>query len=229
MDESARTVQRLFSRIARKYDLMNRILSFGQDKKWRRLLARKLSEKGVPHRALDVCAGTADLALRLAAIAGHSTRVVALDFSREMLGIARAKIRRANAAERVLPIEGDALALPFEDHTFDAVVMAFGLRNLSNTEQGLREMARVTRPGGRVAVLEFALPNSFLRRQTALLFLRIVRLLIRSKAYNHLWETIEQFPGPPVLRAALERCGIANVETWQRMFGLVTLYRGTVK
>jgi demethylmenaquinone methyltransferase/2-methoxy-6-polyprenyl-1,4-benzoquinol methylase len=234
MDESADRVRTLFSMIARKYDLLNRILSLAQDKRWRRLLIQKISHGGVPFKTLDLCAGTADLTLALLAAGKNGARVVALDFSREMLELARGKVNRADKNARVSFVEADALTLPFADNSFDATMSAFGLRNLSDLEKGLSEMARVTRAGGKIAILEFSLPNRFPVRHMALFSLKtfvpiVGSLFAHFNAYNYLSKTIQEFPPASAICRLMEKCGILGVETQQRMFGVVTLYIGRVK
>jgi demethylmenaquinone methyltransferase/2-methoxy-6-polyprenyl-1,4-benzoquinol methylase len=233
MDESANRVRALFSSIAPKYDLINRILSLKQDKRWRRLLVENVLNGARSFAALDCCAGTADLTLELLGACEKDARVVALDFSRGMLEVARDKINRAGARGRALLVEGDALRLPFADNSFDVTMTAFGLRNLSDLERGLREMARVTRHGGTIGILEFSLPTFFAARHIARVFLRtfvpiVGWLFAKSNAYNHLAKTTQQFPDPAVLGAMMQKCGISGVRTWRRMFGIVTLYVGTV-
>ncbi len=154
--EHARRVREMFAGIAGRYDLLNHLLSVNTDKRWRRLVARSLrdvlSAEGA--RALDVACGTGDLALALVELTG--ARIVGTDFCRPMLEIAARK-SAANVSE--IPfVEGDALRLPFAERSFEAVTIAFGLRNLSDVEGGLRELWRVLRPGGRAAILEFSRP-----------------------------------------------------------------------
>src|SRR2546423_3582103 len=145
----------MFAGIARRYDLVNHLLSGNADKRWRRLVARTLESSLVEGaRVLDVACGTGDLS-RVLARAGAAS-VIGLDFCRPMLEIARRKAADDNRA--VLFIEGDALRLPFADESFDVVTIAFGLRNLAGVEEGLRELLRILKPGGRAAVLEFSSP-----------------------------------------------------------------------
>ncbi|HEX8336283.1 MAG TPA: ubiquinone/menaquinone biosynthesis methyltransferase, partial [Pyrinomonadaceae bacterium] len=151
--EHARRVRAMFAGIAGRYDLLNHLLSGNVDKRWRREVARSLRSSLIGEaRVLDVACGTGDLSFVLAdAGAGQ---VVGLDFCRPMLEVAR---RKAETDSRTVPfVEGDALSLPFADETFDAVTIAFGLRNLAGVSEGLRELRRVLRPGGRLAVLEFS-------------------------------------------------------------------------
>ena len=154
-EEHARRVRAMFSGIARRYDLLNHLLSGNVDKRWRRRTARALESCLVEGaRVLDVACGTGDLSLVLDE-AGEAS-VIGLDFCRPMLEIARHK---ADEISRPVPfVEGDALRLPFEDETFDAVTIAFGLRNLAGVADGLRELRRVLKQGGRLAVLEFSSP-----------------------------------------------------------------------
>jgi len=158
IDKSSARVRRMFGEIAWRYDLLNHLLSLGIDRRWRRRTVRLVppADEGP---ILDVCSGTGDLALAYWRTSGRQVRVVGADFCHPMLVIASQKCRRAGAADRVVLLEADARRLPFPDNLFQIVCVAFGLRNLSDTDAGLREMVRVCRGGGRVAVLEFSMPG----------------------------------------------------------------------
>jgi demethylmenaquinone methyltransferase/2-methoxy-6-polyprenyl-1,4-benzoquinol methylase len=146
----------MFSRIARHYDTLNRLFSLGSDLRWRRMLVRRTA--ALPGtRVLDACTGTAELAIGLAASFPEAS-VVGVDASEGMLAIARRKVRHKGLAGRITLIRADVLQLPFPDRAFDAAVVAFGLRNVSDRQRGVRELMRVVRPGGRLLVLEFAPP-----------------------------------------------------------------------
>jgi demethylmenaquinone methyltransferase/2-methoxy-6-polyprenyl-1,4-benzoquinol methylase len=190
----------MFDRIAGRYDLVNTVLSGGTDAGWRRRAARAtgLAPGG---SALDVACGSGKLTAQLARIAGAKGRVVGLDFSPQMLDVAR---REHPGIEFV---EGDALQLPFDDASFDASTIAFGLRNLATPVEGLREMLRVVRAGGRVVVLEFVRPPKGLVGTTYRLYLRTLLPVIGGAisgapaAYRYLSETVDSYRTPEELRA----------------------------
>ena len=158
VDKSNQRVQRMFAEIAPRYDLMNHLLSLNVDRWWRRKTVRKVRPEGT-RPILDVCTGTGDLALAYSKYAKGKVPVVAADFCPEMLDVARQKKERAALGGDVKFVEADTQALPFEDNHFQIVCVAFGLRNVQDTDQGLREMTRVCAPGGRVAILEFSMPS----------------------------------------------------------------------
>ena len=195
----AAEVRAMFDRIAPRYDLLNRAMTAGLDGRWRRAAAAA-ADLAAGDRALDCCTGTGDLALELAPRVTRLGRVVGLDFAEEMLGRARAK-----AEARGLPVEfvqGDALALPFDDGSFDAATVAFGVRNVSDLDGGLAEMARVVRPGGRVVILEITTPRR-LRRFYEVWFDRVVPRLGRvlgrdGAAYSYLPASVRRFPERPL-------------------------------
>jgi demethylmenaquinone methyltransferase/2-methoxy-6-polyprenyl-1,4-benzoquinol methylase len=197
-------VRGMFDRIAPVYDVMNRLMTAGLDRRWRRLAAREVVWPG--DRVLDACCGTGDLAIEAERRGG---RVVGLDFSGRMLERAR---RKSGAIEWV---QGDALALPFEDATFDAATVGFGVRNLEDLLAGLVELHRVLRPGGRVAVLEITRPRGLLRPFFRLWFDVLVplagRILPGGQAYTYLPASVRRFPGPDDLSALFEKAGFEDV------------------
>lgn len=231
VDKSADRVRRMFGQIARRYDLLNRLLSLGVDRSWRRRTVRRVAPQG---RApiLDVCTGTADLALAYWR-QNPGVPIVGADFCRPMLAIARAKLRRAGALERIRLVEADALRLPFADDTFQVVSVAFGLRNLADTEAGFREMVRVCRPGGKVAVLEFSLPSNRVLRAIygwyfRKLLPRVGQTLApnRQGAYNYLPASVAQFPQAEALLERMEAAGMEAVGYEPFTLGIATLYVG---
>jgi demethylmenaquinone methyltransferase/2-methoxy-6-polyprenyl-1,4-benzoquinol methylase len=212
-------VRGMFDRIAPVYDVMNRVMTAGLDRSWRRLAVEAVIQPG--DRVLDACCGTGDLAVAAELEGGL---VTGLDFSPRMLERARRK------SETVTWIEGDLLELPFEDGSFDAATVGFGVRNVADLEAGLAELQRVLRPGGRLAILEITQPRGVLRPFFSLWFERIVPLLGKvlpgGKAYTYLPASVRRFPGAEELAALLERQGFEQVRF--RLLGgsIVALHTG---
>lgn len=213
-------VRSMFDRIAPVYDLMNRAMTLGLDRRWRRLAVQEAVRPG--DRVLDACCGTGDLAV--AALAGGAGSVVGLDFSARMLERARAK------DPRVEWLLGDVLALPFEDGSFDAATVGFGIRNVDDLGAGLRELRRVLRPGGRLAVLEITRPSGSLRPFFRLWFDVLVplagRVLPGGSAYTYLPASVRRFPGPEDLAAQLREAGFPAVHFRVLAGGIVALHVG---
>jgi demethylmenaquinone methyltransferase/2-methoxy-6-polyprenyl-1,4-benzoquinol methylase len=219
---SAPEVRSMFDRIAPVYDLMNRVMTAGLDRRWRRLTARAVVRPG--DRVLDACCGTGDLAIAAREAGGT---VTGLDFSPAMLARAR---RKAPALDWV---EGDLLALPFGDGSFEAATVGFGVRNVESLEGGLAELRRVLVEGGRVGVLEITTPRGVLAPFYRLWFDRVVPLLGRTfkggSAYTYLPASVRRFPDPDGLSAALAGAGFGDVR--YRLFagGIVALHTGTAR
>jgi demethylmenaquinone methyltransferase / 2-methoxy-6-polyprenyl-1,4-benzoquinol methylase len=216
-------VRAMFDRIARIYDVMNSVMTAGLHHRWRERAA-DLARVGPGSRALDVATGTGDLAI---ALAGRGVEVVGSDFSEGMLARARAK----SAAVRWE--HGNALALPYADGSFDAATVGFGARNFSDLGQGLREMVRVVRPGGRVVVLEITTPTRPpLSTFFSLWFDRIVPLLGRftgeDQAYSYLPSSVKRFPAPAELGALMAGAGLTDVRWILTAGGIIALHSGTV-
>lgn len=217
----------MFASVAHRYDLLNHLLSLSVDRWWRRVTRSRLRPL-LPDRALilDLCTGTGDLALELSAVA----RVVGCDFCRPMLVRAAAKESRSRRPHHAVTfVEGDALVLPFADNRFDAVTIAFGLRNLEHYESGLREMLRVLRPGGCLAILEFSLPTLPIVRPLYLLyFTRVLpalgRLISgREGPYSYLPQSVREFPDPPQLARLLRGVGFTDPSESPLTMGIATL------
>jgi demethylmenaquinone methyltransferase / 2-methoxy-6-polyprenyl-1,4-benzoquinol methylase len=213
------TVRGMFDRIAPVYDVMNRVMTAGLDQRWRKLAVAEVVWPG--DRVLDACCGTGDLAVEAERRGG---RVVGLDFSEMMLERAR---KKSGAIEWV---QGDALELPFADGEFDAVTVGFGVRNLADLEGGLRELARVLRPGGKLAILEITRPRGVLRPFFRLWFDVLVpfagRVLPGGQAYTYLPASVRRFPGPDDLSALVERAGFEEVRYRLVGGGIVALHVG---
>jgi demethylmenaquinone methyltransferase/2-methoxy-6-polyprenyl-1,4-benzoquinol methylase len=225
-----REVQKMFDRIAGPYDMMNRVMTAGLDRRWRELAA-EATGLGKGATALDACCGTGDLSLALARLVGRGGQVTGLDFSGEMLERARAKPREANAAE-IAWVQGDATEMPFADNSFSAATIGFGLRNLPDPEQGLRELARVVRPGGTVVVLEITQPVSGpLKPFYGVWFDRVVPALgkvLDNSAYSYLPASVRRFPPPGELGEMFWRAGLRNVRYRLLASGIVALHTGEV-
>lgn len=229
--EHARRVREMFAGIAGRYDFLNHFLSANTDTRWRRLVARKLQPvlQHAERRALDVACGTGDLSLALAKETG--ARIIGTDFCRPMLEIAA---RKAAAGVSLIPfVEGDALSLPFTDSSFDAVSIAFGLRNLSSVEGGLKELWRVLKPGGRAAILEFSRPivpgfRSLFQFYFSRVLPRIGGLVSGSRgAYEYLPDSVSRFPDQKKLVLMMQAAGFSEVEYQNLTGGIAALHLGT--
>ncbi len=232
VDKSAQRVRTMFGEIADRYDFLNHLLSLGVDKYWRWRTVRKVPpvEDGP---ILDVCSGTGDLALAYARKSTDNVCVVGADFCLPMLAIGAKKARRAGVADRLVFVEADALRLPFSSGRFQIVAVAFGLRNVCDTDLALREMTRVCRPGGKVAILEFSLPQRQPMRSLYRWYFRNILPWIgqriarnRCDAYNYLPTSVEQFPSGEELSARMEGAGLSGIRIWPLTFGIATLYVG---
>jgi demethylmenaquinone methyltransferase/2-methoxy-6-polyprenyl-1,4-benzoquinol methylase len=217
----------MFDAIAHRYDLLNRILSLGVDQGWRRRAVRAMALPAAG-RALDLATGTGDLALRIART-HPEVGVVGVDPSEGMLVVGRRKVARAGLEERVELVLGDACSLPFEDGTFDGTSIAFGIRNVVDRPRALAEMARVTRPGGRVVVLDLSEPRRGLlgplaRFHVRVLVPRIGALLSGAREYRYLQESIAAFPTPAEFAEAMEQTGLVVREVIPLTFGVAHLY-----
>ncbi|MFB3905921.1 MAG: bifunctional demethylmenaquinone methyltransferase/2-methoxy-6-polyprenyl-1,4-benzoquinol methylase UbiE [Acidobacteriota bacterium] len=220
-------IRSMFSAIAPRYDLLNHLLSLSVDRYWRWRTVRGVTrEAGENRLILDVCTGTADLALLLA----RSHWVVGCDFSHPMLRLAAEKTAASRLLERMRLVEADALSLPFGDAVFDAVTIAFGLRNLENYEHGLREMRRVLKPGGTLAVLEFSQPRFPVVRQAYLFyFSRVLPKLGewisgRPGAYSYLCQSVRDFPEQDELERITARAGLRYVRRYSLTGGIAALH-----
>jgi demethylmenaquinone methyltransferase/2-methoxy-6-polyprenyl-1,4-benzoquinol methylase len=216
----AEGVRRMFDRIAPVYDVMNHVMTGGLDRRWRRITVEQAVRQG--DRVLDACCGTGDLAI--AAQRRGAAEVIGLDFSEEMLERARQK------APELEWVQGDALALPFADESFDAATVGFGIRNVDDLEAGLRELRRVLRPGGRVAILEITTPVGPLAAFYGFWFDRVIPLLGRvlpgGSAYTYLPASVRRFPRPEALADLLAANGFAAVRFRRFAGGIVALHVG---
>lgn len=224
-------VERMFDRIAPSYDLLNHLLSMGIDRRWRRAAINTLRPYA-PQSVLDIATGTGDFAL-LAARMLRPARVVGIDLSEGMLAVGREKAKRAKLDGIITFQKDDCLHLSLPDDTFDAVTVAYGVRNFEDLDRGLTEMCRVLRPGGRLAIIELCVPRRFPMKQLfrvySRLFMPSVGRLVShdSHAYRYLPATMEAFPQGEVMQGILRRAGFRDVCFKRFTFGLSTLYTAT--
>jgi len=229
--EKRRYVADLFSRISRRYDLMNTLMTFGMDRRWRKTAARQAME-GLEGPVLDVATGTGDLALELGRVVGV-TEVVGMDLLNPMVSRAISKVARATRPAPVTFMVGDALSLPFPDDSFACVTSAFSLRNLPDLEAALREMVRVTRPGGRVLSLEtMPVDKGMSRPLVRFHFRRIVPLLgalitFDRAAYTYLPQSVDRFLSPSRLADLFREVGLETVQHHSLALGAVHIHWGT--
>jgi demethylmenaquinone methyltransferase/2-methoxy-6-polyprenyl-1,4-benzoquinol methylase len=225
-------VEAMFDRIAGIYDRLNSVMTAGLHHQWRRRAA-DLAQVGPGSRVLDVATGTGDLALELAGRVGPSGQVVAIDFSERMLELAREKAAGQPRAESIEFRAANALELPFEDHRFDAATVGFGVRNFSDLDRGLRELARVVAPGGRVVILEMTTPQRPpLSTFFSLWFDRVIPVLGQlagdADAYSYLPSSVRRFPPPDVLAARMHAAGLRSIRYVLTAGGIIALHLGTV-
>lgn len=232
LDKREVRIRRMFGDIAPWYDFLNHFLSLNIDKRWRTTVAKRVPPIGT-EPILDLCTGTGDLALTYDRRSSGTVPIVAADFCHEMLVRAADKVQRALATNRIRIVEADAQHLPFPDNTFQLVTNAFGLRNITDTDRGLAEMVRVTRPGGRVAILEFSKPRNRYLRSIYLGYFRsmlprIGQFFCRNdqQAYRYLPESVLKFPDGEEMLAKLRAHGLRNVTEFPLTFGVATLYVG---
>lgn len=228
-DEHVGMVREIFATVTGRYDFLNHLLSLGRDIAWRRFAVRKMRFFDT-HRFLDIATGTADLAIEAAN--SHPIHVTGIDFSPEMLAVGQKKITRLGLSERIRLLQADAMMLPFPDGSFDAVGVAFGIRNMPDRLLALREMRRVLVPGGRVFVLEMNFPRSRFWQGFFDLYLKrllpgIARLFSGNPAaYHYLADSILHFPGPRDFMNLMKEGGFRNPERHSLTFGITSLYIG---
>ena len=221
-------VERMFDNIAHSYDLLNHWLSFGIDRRWRRKTIDVL--KSLPHEhLLDVATGTGDFAM-LACRRLSPQKIVATDLSEGMMDVGRNKVNKAGMGAVIEFRKEDCMKLSFADNSFDAVTVAYGVRNFENLEEGLREMWRVLRTGGHVVILELCTPQHFPMKQLFGIYAHVLmpmlgRLISKDRrAYKYLPATMEVFPQGEVMQKILSNCGYKNVRFHRFTFGLSTMY-----
>lgn len=220
----------MFNNIARKYDFLNHFLSMGIDKLWRKK-AVKLLKSIQPKQLLDIATGTGDFAL--ACLKLNPDKITGIDISTEMLAVGREKIAKKNLQDKIELFEGDSEDIQFDDNSFDAITVAFGVRNFENLEKGLKEMNRVVRPGGKVVILEFSKPKKFPVKQLYnFYFFNILPLWGKmvskdSSAYTYLPESVGAFPDGKKFLEIYESCGFEETKQIKLSFGIASIYIGT--
>ncbi len=230
-ERDAKKVAQMFSKIAARYDLLNRVLSLGLDRGWRRKVARETGAIDC-RRILDVCTGTGDMASELCTFWKGKVFVEGIDFSHELIEIARKKSKKSGLDDKITFREGNAESLPYRDEQFDAVTITFGLRNINNRGRALKEFYRVTRPGGCFVCLEFSHPaNPVFQKIYSLYLLKVVPFVSHlfgsdSAAYQYLGNTIKDFPPPAGLVSLIETAGWKNTNYKKLAGGIVAIHRG---
>jgi demethylmenaquinone methyltransferase / 2-methoxy-6-polyprenyl-1,4-benzoquinol methylase len=229
VDKRPARVAAMFDAIAARYDFLNHLLSAGLDRRWRRLAIRSLRLTGREF-VVDVCTGTADVALTAVSASEGAATVVGVDFSGEMLRLGAAKTHRLGPERRVWLVQGDATRLPVASASMLGATAAFGIRNVEEPAKAFREMFRVLAPGGRLAILEFSIPTSAFIRTFYLPYFKYVLPRIgglvsgHDSAYAYLPASVGSFIPPDVMRARLREAGFADVQATPLTFGIVTLY-----
>ena len=229
--EKSVQVEQMFDNIAPTYDKLNHTLSLGIDKRWRRKAIEWL-RPFAPKRMMDVATGTGDFAI-LAAQLLQPNQLIGTDISEGMMNVARSKVNQVGLSDKVSFAREDCTSLSFQDSTFDAVTVAFGIRNFANLDKGLAEMCRVLTPGGHMVILELTTPERFPMKQLFAIYSKLIiptlgKLLSKdNRAYQYLPQTIEAFPQGEVMRKAILKAGFSSVEIKPLTFGICTLYTAT--
>jgi len=223
-------VEQMFDTISGNYDGLNRVISFGIDVSWRKKVIN-IVEAMNPGKVLDIATGTGDLAISLAKTGAYE--IIGLDISEGMLQVGRKKIEAENLSAKIKMIQADSEALPFDDNSFDAITVAFGVRNFEHLEKGLSEIFRVLKPTGIFVVLETSVPTNFVFKQgykfySGTILPIIGKLFSKDKvAYSYLSESAASFPYGNKFNNILRKIGFINVEDKPQTFGVATIYTGT--
>jgi demethylmenaquinone methyltransferase/2-methoxy-6-polyprenyl-1,4-benzoquinol methylase len=237
-ERDAKKVEEMFSDIAARYDLLNHVLSLGLDVRWRKRVAQETGRcDSIPRKSncqsiLDVCTGTGDMAIELCKFWKGNAYIEGIDFSHGLIEIGRKKIKNANLQDKIIFREGDAEKLPYKNEQFDAITIAFGLRNIKNRLKALKEFYRVARPGGCFICLEFSQPtNPFFAHIYSFYLMKLAPFVSKifgsdPAAYQYLGNTIKDFPSPPELISLIESAGWKGVTNYKLAGGIVAIHRG---
>lgn len=223
-------VRKMFDNISKEYDGLNRVISFGIDVKWRKKVVAIVA-KNKPESILDIATGTGDLAINM--VETNAKRIVGLDISEGMLEVGKQKINKKSLNSTIEMVVGDSENLPFEDSTFDAITVAFGVRNFENLEKGLSEILRVLKPNGTFVILETSVPTKTPYKQgynihTKYIMPFIGKLFSKDKsAYTYLSNSASVFPFGEALNNILRNIGFINVEDFPQTFGVATIYKAS--
>jgi len=231
LTDKGRGIRDMFDRIAPRYDLLNRLLSLGIDRRWRRFAVRQLSvpEGGM---VLDIATGTGDVALEIGRQTDSSVKIVGSDFTQGMLVLGRDKAAESPYSDRILMVNAPCESMPHPDAIFDGITIAFGIRNVVDRQKGLNEMVRVLKPGGRAVILEFATPlNSFFRAVYHFYFLRVLPwlggLISQRSAYQYLPDSVMEFPDRESFKAMMQEAGFVDVKVHDLTGGIAAVHVGT--
>jgi demethylmenaquinone methyltransferase/2-methoxy-6-polyprenyl-1,4-benzoquinol methylase len=230
LSEKGEKIQVMFGSIAPRYDFLNRLLSFGIDRRWRKKAVRLIKYRE-GSRILDVATGTGDVALEIARSTPASVKITGADFCREMVELGQTKVATSPYAGRIDFKVAPCEDLPFPDNTFDSITIAFGIRNVVDRKLGLAEMWRVLRPGGRIIILEFSTPRSQFFKQIYYFYFRrllpvIGGLISRYNAYKYLPDSVLEFPSHEEFSQMIAAAGFRNIHIHPLTFGIATIYAG---
>lgn len=222
---------KMFDKIARRYDFLNRLLSFRQDVSWRKRMIQCLPE-GDALTLLDLATGTGDVLINIHKISGRIEKGIGLDMSSGMLGFGQTKLKNQNLTDKLKLMRGDAMTMGLADASFDVATMSFGIRNVPDVPKALRDIHRILKPGGRALILEFSIPKNPLIRAGYLFYFRHILTRIGgivsgdSKAYKYLNSTVEAFPYGAAFIHLMNDAGFTCIEAHELTFGIATLYVG---
>jgi len=229
-DKKKKQVEKMFDNISSHYDGLNRVISFGIDQSWRKKVIKMVSETK-PDKAMDVATGTGDLAIALAKTSARE--IIGVDISNGMLDVGRKKIEAQKLSDKIDMVQADSENLPYEDDTFDAITVAFGVRNFENLDKGLSEIQRVLKPGGIFVVLETSNPTKFPFKQGYNFYSKFILPLIGKlfskdkNAYSYLSESASVFPFGEAFNNILKKNGFINIEDYPQTFGAATIYKAS--
>jgi len=231
LSEKGERIREMFGSIAPRYDLLNRLLSLGIDRRWRRFAVGKIGLTGAG-RVLDVATGTGDVALEIAAQTPASVSIVGVDFCKEMVDLGRVKVEASRHAGRITLQVAPCEDIPFEDQTFDAATISFGIRNVVDRIKGLGEMRRVLKDGGRIVILEFSTPTMpVFRSLYHFYFLKMLPKIggafSRFSAYQYLPDSVLEFPSRETFKDMMTEVGFKDVQHFDLTGGIATVYLGT--